>query len=177
MATGRKRASRSISEPWPTLLARNSLLRGGPPGKVPLRDMNGFPVLESVMSLAPRLAFVIALSLALAAPALADGRKGPSLAAPKIPPLRTLPAPAPLPPPVQLELPAPVTTISLPNDFGTGGVGADVGGGYGGSTRVIVMSNARSQASAHAVAFAYASASARSGSFGGGRSGGGCGCR
>jgi hypothetical protein len=68
-----------------------------------------------------------------------------------------------------------VMTVKLSDNFGTGGVGANISGGSSGA-RVYVVSGggASAHASAGAYAFAFASASAFAGGGGGGHS---CGCR
>lgn len=97
-------------------------------------------------------ALAIALMLAAASPAFADGRKSAPLVVSPPKPLRTdtRAAPQPAPP---LPEPAPIVTadeprtITLPANFGDGGVGAGVNGGSGGSVRVFLIQHTTRRAS------------------------------
>lgn len=192
MATGRRRASRSISDSPSKLsrrlsgIARTGLAlndRGGQAGRHGRCIARPTDVWKSAMkSLSLLAAGLIVLSAA--SPAFADGRnRRPPISAPTPPPLRIPPPTPPSPPPVVLP-PTPIkagpSPITLPSDFGTGGVGIDINGGAGGGSRVIVISGSSARAQASAVSFAYASATAIS--FGGGKGhgggkSGGCGCK
>jgi len=126
-----------------------------------------------------RLIAVSVAAAAIAVPSFADGRKGrPNFVAPPVPALRT-PAPASLPPAAPLPPPIEVTRapdgIVLPANFGTGGVGYDIGGGGGGGSRIFIVNGGASRAtsSATAVAFAFASAGAFAGAGAGGHAGNG----
>lgn len=173
MATGRRKAWRSISEAC--RLVNKTLLRGTDAAS------------EDAMIKLARLLAAVVLASSVATPAFADGRnKRPHVTAKAPPPLRIPEAPPPVPPlapsPTPIKMVPP--SITLPSDFGSGGVGVDINGGGGGGGRVIVIANASSSARSYASATAVAYASATAISFGGGKGHGGggggghgCGCK